>query len=82
MGMVVAKEFKVRPNVVFGEWECLEVLVTFGVLMNDISKESWQAQEARKENYKPPIITDRYAVTFKTMDMLEHDQKHKGDRFG
>lgn len=80
MGMIVAKEFKVRPNVVYSEWESLEVLITFGVLMNDISKESWQAQQARKDNYKPPIIESEYAVTFKTMEMLEHDAKHnKGE---
>lgn len=82
MGMVVAKEFKIRPNIVFNEWESLEVLITFGVLMNDISKENWESQKARGENYKPPIITEKYAVTFKTLDMLEHDQKTKGDQFG
>lgn len=77
MGMVVAKEFNVRPNEVFGEWESLEVLITFGILLNDVSKENWASYQASKKNAKPIIPKSEFAVTFKTLDMLEYDAKHQ-----
>lgn len=85
MGMVVAKEFRVRPNEVFGEWESLEVLITFGTLMNDISKENWTSHKiATQPQYKLPAPESKYAVAFKTLTMLQHENEKaiKENQFG
>lgn len=74
MAITVAKEFKIRPSEVIYEWESLEVLITFGVLMNAISMESWNSYKQTQDNYKPEI-PEKYAIPFKTLKMIEHELK-------
>lgn len=80
MAFVVAKEFKTEPNKVLSEWESMEVLVTYGLLMNQVSFENWHAAEMRKPTYKEPKLLHKYAVPFKTFRMLVHERMKASKR--
>ncbi len=80
MSFMVAKEYNVRPLEVFTKWESTEVMIAFGILMNNISKEVWA-------NYQSKLNPDRketppdseYSVPFKTLKMVQYEMKNKGN---
>lgn len=81
MSFMVAKEYNVRPLEVFTKWESTEVMIAFGIMMNNNSKEAWAIYQSKLNPEKketPPEA--QYDVPFKTLKMLHYEKnKNKGN---
>lgn len=73
--LVVARNLKIRPKIIQTEWDSLEVLVLFGVIINENSMEAFESYQMTKKGHNAPIPTERWLVPFKTFEMLANEQK-------
>lgn len=72
MAYTVAKTLHIRPKEVLVDWSCEEVLVTFGVYMNDLAYEKYSEYQSLDSKTKGKIpAPPEYAIKFITLDQLE-----------
>lgn len=74
MSYIVAKILKIRPLEIMKTWSCEELLVTFGVYMNQLANERYSdyksmSAEQRKGVKEPP---PEYTVKFLTFEQLNN----------
>lgn len=72
MAYTVAKTLHIRPKEVLIDWSCEEVLVTFGVYMNDLAYEKYSEYQGLDTKTKGKVpAPPEYAIKFITLDQLE-----------
>lgn len=80
MSFMVAKEYQKRPLEVYRTWESTEVLIAFGIMMNEMSIQQWNDyQSSLNPDRKMPAPEAKFIVPFKTLEMIEYEmKKNKG----
>lgn len=73
MSYSVAKMLHIRPLTILMDWSCEELLISFGVYMNEIMSERYAEYEAldSKAKSKVKVAPTPYAVQFVTFEQLE-----------
>lgn len=71
MAYSVAKELSLRPMVILTEWTCEELLVAYGVYINQQTKESFDMMSKKDRAIKHLSWLDRWAMPFFSRDDLK-----------
>lgn len=81
MAYTVAKILHIRPLTVLTEWNCEELLVTFGVYMNELMDEKYAEYQTLDSTAKSKveIKPKEYALRFVTFEQLEQANKPKSE---
>lgn len=75
MSFAVAKEYRIRPLEVYTKWESTELLIAFGIMMNDSSKEAWANWVSQQNPDKKPTEPEsEYAVPFRSLEMVRFEK--------
>lgn len=84
MTYTVAKTLHIRPREILFNWTCEELLVAFGVYVNDIMAQKYAEFESLDSTTKSKIKkSDRpqeYAIRFITFDQWEELTRPKSDQ--
>lgn len=79
MAYVVGKILKIRPTTILYEWSCSELLVTFGIYMNDKMRDAYaQYQDLspdakRKVKQKPTLYALKFYTYSQFMEAYSRD---------
>ena len=79
MGYSVAKELHLRPLEVLSEWTCEELLVAFGVYMNQKSQANFEMMNAQERRKKRIDEMERWVIPFITYEQLEEAENREED---
>lgn len=79
MAYYVAKVLKIRPREILTTWGCEELLVCYGVYVNEQMRENYYEYEALPSDTKRTVKhkPTPYAIKFVTFDQLTNDDSPK-----
>lgn len=82
MGYAVAKELKLRPFDILKNWTCEELLVAYGVYMNQRSQANFEMMSQQDKKRKKVDEMERWAIPFISYEQIEEmENKTEEDNF-
>lgn len=80
MAYSVAKELKCRPLEILTSWTCEELLVAYGVYMNQRTQSAFEMMDETQRRKKRVDEMQRWAIPFITFEHIEELEKREEDQ--